>query len=156
MIKLFEKTRSADMSLPKAKTVHGVEIKKVPVGQYIRAMREMEELPSVIVKDLFPGKSAADIVAEFTRADNDTVILLLGRLLVVLPEHIIDALCLVIGVDKDVVMNRLTPAELCDVVREYWTMNDMSSFFGAVSALIREKVPTLATGFKSGSPLPKA
>ena len=48
-MKLFQ-NKSAAMSLPKNKKVHGIEIKKVPVGKYIAAMREMEELPGIIVR----------------------------------------------------------------------------------------------------------
>ena len=115
---LFQ-NRSAAMSLPKSKKVHGIEIKKVPVGKYIAAMREMEELPSIIVHELFPGKSVADIMVDFARADEEFAIGLMGKLLIVLPEKLLEALCSMIGISTEVAMEQLTPKELLDIIRKF-------------------------------------
>ncbi|MBS6510090.1 MAG: hypothetical protein KH334_00135 [Clostridiales bacterium] len=144
------------MSLPKNKKVHGIEIKKVPVGKYIAAMREMEELPSIIIHELFPGKSMADIMADFSRADEEFAIGLMGKLLIVLPEKLLEALCSVIGISAQVAMEQLTPKELLDITREFWKINELSDFFKSVSGLIRQKLPTQNTGSSDGSPLQKA
>ncbi len=152
---LFQ-NKSAAMSLPKNKKVHGIEIKKVPVGKYIAAMREMEELPSIIIHELFPGKSMADIMADFSRADEEFAIGLMGKLLIVLPEKLLEALCSVIGISAQVAMEQLTPKELLDITREFWKINELSDFFKSVSGLIRQKLPTQNTGSSDGSPLQKA
>lgn len=154
---LHKKEKSLKVSLPKAKTVHGIEIKKVPIGVYLNAMSELEELPGQIINTLFPGKTITDILAEFTTITDDKIIAVALRLLGVVPEQIIKALALILGVDKDEIINRLTPKELCDVIQEYWKMNDMTDFFGVVSGLIKSKLklPTLNAGSKSGSPSPK-
>ena len=154
-MKLFQ-NKSAAMSLPKNKKVHGIEIKKVPVGKYIAAMREMEELPSIIIHELFPGKSMADIMADFSRADEEFAIGLMGKLLIVLPEKLLEALCSVIGISAQVAMEQLTPKELLDITREFWKINELSDFFKSVSGLIRQKLPTQNTGSSDGSPLQKA
>ena len=151
---LFQ-NKSAAMSLPKNKKVHGIEIKKVPVGKYIAAMREMEELPSIIIHELFPGKSMADIMADFSRADEEFAIGLMGKLLIVLPEKLLEALCSVIGISAQVAMEQLTPKELLDITREFWKINELSDFFKSVSGLIRQKLPTQNTGSSDGSPLQK-
>lgn len=152
---LFQ-NKSAAMSLPKNKKVHGIEIKKVPVGKYIAAMREMEELPSIIIHELFPGKSMADIMADFSRADEEFAIGLMDKLLIVLPEKLLEALCSVIGISAQVAMEQLTPKELLDITREFWKINELSDFFKSVSGLIRQKLPTQNTGSSDGSPLQKA
>ena len=152
---LFQ-NKSAAMSMPKNKKVHGIEIKKVPVGKYIAAMREMEELPSIIIHELFPGKSMADIMADFSRADEEFAIGLMGKLLIVLPEKLLEALCSVIGISAQVAMEQLTPKELLDITREFWKINELSDFFKSVSGLIRQKLPTQNTGSSDGSPLQKA
>ena len=152
---LFQ-NKSAAMSLPKNKKVHGIEIKKVPVGKYIAAMREMEELPSIIIHELFPGKSMADIMADFSRADEEFAIGLMGKLLIVLPEKLLEALCSVIGISAQVAMEQLTPKELLDITREFWKINELSDFFKSVSGLIRQKLLTQNIGSSDGSPLRKA
>lgn len=153
---MFFKSKAANMSLPKTITIHEIEIKKVPVGQYITAMREMEDLPRVLVEECFPGKSTADVIAMFTTMDQSVLISLIGKLLIVIPEHIVDAACSIIGLDKDIAMNKLTPKELLDVVKAYWELNDMSDFFGSVWGLIKRKLPTLNFGSSAGLPSQRA
>lgn len=152
----FKRDKSTDMTLPEVRVVHGIAIRKVPVGQYIRAMKQMEDLPRVIVEECFPGQSMADVLTMFTAVDEGVLVTLLGKLLVVLPEHLVDALCSIIGLDKEVVLNNLTPKELLDVIQAYWAENDMSDFFKGVWGLIKAKLPTLITGSSAGSPSEKA
>lgn len=153
---IFAKNKSTGMSLPKSKKVHGIEVKKVPVGTYLSAMRELEELPGAIINELFPSKTMVDIMDELTNLTNDSLIRIITRLLVVAPEYVVSTLALILGVDKEVIKSTLTPKELCDVIKEYWVLNDMTDFFGNVSGLIKKKLPTLITGYKSGLPSPKA
>ena len=154
-MKLFQNKSSA-MSLPKNKKVHGIEIKKVPVGKYIAAMREMEELPGIIVRELFPGKSMADILLEFSNANEEFAVALLGKLLIVLPEKLLEALCSIVDIDVNTAIEQLTPKELLDIMREFWKINELSDFFKSVSGLIKQKLPTQNTGSSDGSPLQKA
>lgn len=142
--------KSAAMSLPETQTIHGVEIKKVPVGQYIRAMKQMEDLPRIIVEECFSGKSMADVIALMANANEAVVVSLLGKLLIVLPEHLVKALCSIIGLDVETALDKLTPKELFDVVKAYWELNEMSDFFDNVSGLIKAKLPTLISGYKNG------
>lgn len=152
---LFQ-NKSAAMSLPKNKKVHGIEIKKVPVGKYIAAMREMEELPSIIIHELFPGKSVADILMNFSNADEEFATALLGKLLIVLPEKLLEALCSIVDIDMSAVINQLTPKELLDILREFWKVNEMTDFFKSVSELIKKKLPTQNIGSSDGSLSQKA
>jgi len=148
----FKRDKSTDMTLPEVRVVHGIEIKKVPVGQYIRAMKQMEDLPRAIVEECFPGQSMADVLTMFTAVDEGVLVTLVGKLLVVLPEHLIDALCSILGLDKEIILTKLTPKELLDVIQAYWAENDMSDFFGNVWGLIKAKLPTLIAGSSAGSP----
>ena len=98
----------------------------------------------------------ADIMADFSRADEEFAIGLMGKLLIVLPEKLLEALCSVIGISAQVAMEQLTPKELLDITREFWKINELSDFFKSVSGLIRQKLPTQNTGSSDGSPLQKA
>ncbi len=152
---LFQ-NKSAAMSLPKSRKIHGIEIKKVPIGRYIEAMREMEDLPGLIVHELFPGKSMAEIMQSFTEADEGFAISLLGKLLVVLPERLIEVICRVVGLEKEAALERLTPKELLDIVQAFWALNDLTDFFRSVSGLLKAKLPAQKTGSSDGSPSRKA
>ncbi len=150
MLNIFGKNKSAEISLPKHKLVHGIEIKKVPVGKYLSAMRELEELPGQIISDLFPDKAVGDIIKELTTLSDESLVRLATRLFTVAPEHIVTVLALILDVPKETITEGLTPKELCDVVQAYWALNDMTGFFEIVSGLIQKKLPTLITGYKNG------
>jgi hypothetical protein len=152
---IFNKKKSTDMSLPQAMRIHGIEIKKVPVGQYIKAMKEMEDLPRLLVEECFPGKSIADIIAILTSTDQAMLMALIGRLIIVLPSHIVEALCSIVGIPIETAMENLTPKELKDVVKDFWKLNDLTDFFGSVWELIKAKLPTLISGSSVGSLLPR-
>ncbi len=153
---MFGKNKSTGITLPKSNIVHGIEVKKVPVGKYLSAMRELEELPGVIVNELFPGKQFNEIMKELTKMTDESLVRILTRLFIIAPEYVVNTISLILDVDKETIKNSLTPKEFCDVVKEYWALNDMTDFFGTVSGLIKAKLPALITGSKNGSPSPKA
>lgn len=153
---MFFRDKSVKVTLPETKMVHGVEIKKVPVGRYINALKKQEELPAVILDTCFPGKSIDEIAAMFMSADRDTIIYVAGRLLASAPELAVSILCEIIGLDYEHTINTYTPTELLDIATAFWEVNDLSDFFKRAWALIKEKLLTLTTGFKNGLQLPKA
>jgi len=157
-INIFNKNASANISMPKPKLVHGIEVKKVPIGVYLDAMGELEGLPMEILQELFPGKNMTEVIAQLMTLTDAGLANVIMRLLKVAPEYIITVLAKILGVDKARIRDGLTPKEVCDVAKEYWKMNDMTDFFANVSGLILpmlEKLPTPNTGSKNGSPLPK-
>jgi hypothetical protein len=152
---MFFQNKSVGMSLPQTKTVHGVEIKKVPVGRYINALKKSEELPAVICEKCFPGESLDTVVKAFMNAEKDTVITVVGKLLVVAPELIVSVMCDIMDLDFETTINTYTPKELLDIGLAFWELNDLSDFFGRVWGLLKAMLLTQNIGYKSGSPLPK-
>jgi hypothetical protein len=53
----------------------------------------------------------------FTAVDEGVLITLLGQVAGSPAEHLVDALCSIIGLDKEVVLDNLTPKEWLDVVQ---------------------------------------
>lgn len=144
------KDTSVTMSLPKSETVHGIEVKKVPIGKYLVAMDEIKELPEKIIKDLFPGLAMKDIWAKFANINDEGIIELVSRALMICPGYVIGLLSTLLDIDKEKIMNELTPKEMSDVIKKYWQLNDMTDFFKDVSGLLKKMLPTLANGSKSG------
>lgn len=145
--------KSVTMSTPSVKMVHGIEIKKVPVGRYVLLMKHMEDFPMMILQQCFPdGQSAFTSMKDMSPND---LVRLLGKLLTVLPDETITALCEILDVDKEIILNNLTPNELLEVARAFWKMNDMNDFFGFVWGLIKNKLLTPNTGSSAGSLSPK-
>ena len=50
---LFNRKKgSVNLSLPKNKTIHGIEVSKVPVGKYIASMQDVQDLPKTIMESV--------------------------------------------------------------------------------------------------------
>ena len=144
------KNKSVLFSFPKSKKSHGIEVKKVPISGYVKAMEGIESLPGEILKDLFPGKQPAEIIASLTRIDMDEIGRILMRAIVIIPKHITHLLSPLLGVTVDE-LEALTPAELMDVAKEFIAVNDLSRFFTSVSGMVKKHLlPTQTTGSKDG------
>ena len=147
------KDKSAAMTLPEARIVHGVEVRKVPIQQYITALQQLESLPKLLIEECFPGKKAAEALASLLSFNPEDFVGLLGRILVVAPSNMVDALCLMLGLEAETIKNEKTPNEFKDIVKAYWELNDMTDFFVDVWGLIKKKLlPTLNGGSSAGSP----
>lgn len=121
--------KSTRRSIPKPKTVHGVNVEKVPTGRYLDALSKLKEAPQEVISACFPGESLTGFLEALAGADMDTVISLLVSLVAGGAPLVIGILCDIIGVDRDTAINTLTPKELADVFVAYWELNDMTAFF---------------------------
>ena len=147
--------KSVKMSLPGTRKVHGVAIKKAPLGRYIELMKEMEGLPAELFRECFPDMTAAELLSALSRADKDTLLGVSGRIMSRAPGTLIRVLCRLMDLPEEQAL-AFTPAEFLDVLTAFWAVNDLSDFFGKAWGLIRKRIPTRNTGSKSGSPSPKA
>lgn len=149
------------MSIPQLQTVHGVTVRKLPIGKYIQVLQAMEDLPALLVGQIFPGaENTRDLIARLISADTDTIIDLLGRLLTVVPEQC----CRILSDLLDIPLDRLLdPAskdplslnEVMDIIMAYWEANDYSNFFARVRLLrsrtsARKTQTTQSTGSSAG------
>lgn len=134
-------------SLPKAKTIHGVEIKKMPCGKYFEALQTLKDLPEDFIKELSNDGQDFKLSEMFTM---ENIMNLVMQLLVILPNFTFEFLSKVMDIDKDTLENELTPKELVDVVQEFWKINELESFFEQMKPII-DKIMTLI-GFKKQLP----
>ncbi len=150
----LRRDKSISMSMPNTETVHGVEVKKVPIGQYFKSMGSLQDVIFKIIGEVFPGKSVEEIVSEvLTISEGGTLKMMIG-LIATIPEQIVALLCDITGYDRDII-NGKTPAEVLDIFQAYWRINDMTSFFGDVRKMVGSLFAP-KTGSSAGSPSPKA
>ena len=134
-------------SLPKSKTIHGVEIRKMPCGKYFEALQTLKDLPEYFIKEL--SKDGQDFkLSEMFAVEN--IMNLVMQLLIILPNFTIEFLSKIMEIDKDILENELTPKELLDIVQEFWKINELESFFDQMKPIIN-KITTLI-GFKEQLP----
>lgn len=130
-------------SLPKTKTLHGVEIKKMPCGKYFEALQTIKDLPEDFTKEL--TKDIKDFkLSEMMSVEGITELVM--RLFVMLPDFFVKVLAKLIGIEENRIINELTPLELAEIIKEFSELNDLESFFQMLKSAA-SKIITL-TGFK--------
>lgn len=132
-----------ELSLPKSKVIHGIEIKKMPCGKYFEAIQTLRDLPQDFIKELSEGDKNFKM-SEMLSVENIGTII--TRLLVVLPDFTFKFLSKLMGVSENKLRNELSPKELLDIMVEFWQMNDLESFFAQMKPIM-EKITTLI-GFR--------
>ena len=125
-------------SLPKIKTVHGVEIEKKPCGKYFEALQTLKDLPEDFIKELSDNGQDFKLSEMFTV---ENIMNLITRLLIILPDFTFNFLSKLMEIE-----NQLTPKELLDVVQEFWKINELESFFVQMKPIL-SKI-TMLIGFK--------
>lgn len=130
-------------SLPKTKTIHGVEIRKMPCGKYFEALQTLKNLPEDFMKELLKDKKDFKLSEMFTMENISELIV---KLIIMLPDFTFNFLSILTDIDREKIENELTPKELVDVVKVYWEINELESFFDQMKSIM-SKITTLI-GFK--------
>ena len=148
------------MSIPKSYSLYGVTIRKLPIAKYIAVLREVNDLPSLLLGELFPeGSNLNDSLERLQNLDRSTTLALIGRLLKVVPEEFCKILSQLLNIPEERLLdvdcqNPLSLSELAEIIEAFWKMNDMSDFLMTVQSLSRRAAPTRSkanTGFSDGS-----
>ena len=156
----FKKDKSIHMSIPKSYELYGVTIRKLPIAKYIAVLREVNDLPSLLLGELFPeGSNLNDSLERLQNLDRSTTLALIGRLLKIVPEEFCKVLSQLLDISEERLLdvnceNPLSLSELTEIIEAFWKVNDMSDFLMTVQSLSRRAAPTRSkanTGFSDGS-----
>lgn len=157
---LFKKDKSIHMSIPKSYSLYGVTIRKLPIAKYIAVLREVNDLPSLLLGELFPeGSNLNDALERLQNIDRSTTLALIGRLLKIVPEEFCKVLSQLLDISEERLLdvnceNPLSLSELTEIIEAFWKVNDMSDFLMTVQSLTKKAAPTRSkanTGFSDGS-----
>jgi hypothetical protein len=128
--KVFGRKKDAvGLSMPVEKTIHGVVIRKLPNGAYIKALNAIQDMPEVMLKGCFPGMSPDEILEEFKNITADMLPVLAGKLLANVPEQFLKFISELAEIPLDKLMNELSPKETLDILEAMWELNDLTDFF---------------------------
>lgn len=163
--KLFNKKKDmSEVSVPLGHELHGVKIRKLPNGAYIKALNAVQNLPEILLKGCFPGQNIDDILKFFGDIDTDGLVMLAGKLLSVVPEQFLKLISELLDISCEKLIDELSPNETREILKAFWEVNDMSPFFESLKKMIQSKgIMNLMseqseknsliqnTGFKTGS-----
>lgn len=131
------------LSLPKSKTIHGVEVRKMPCGKYFEALQTLKDLPEDFIKELSDNEQDFKL-SEMFAVEN--IMDLVVKLIIILPDFTFRFLSKLMDIDEDKLRNEITPKELLDIVKEFWELNELESFFEQMKPVL-SKI-TMLIGFK--------
>ena len=79
----------SDISLGKSKTVRGVEIKRMPLGRYIKAMNCLKSAPGEFLEECFPGAAGLeDVLGRLMNLDRAALENFAAALFAVAPKYL--------------------------------------------------------------------
>lgn len=138
---------SESISLNKAKKIHGVEIKRMPCGKYFEALQTLKDLPEDFIKELSDNKQDFKLSEMFTI---ENIMNLVTKLLIILPDFTFRFLSVLMDIDEDLLRDELTPKQVLDIIKEFWKMNELESFFVQMKPILMKT--TTLIGFKEQLP----
>lgn len=113
-------------SLAKTIKKYGVEIKKMPCGKYFEALQALKDLPEDFIKELSDNGQDFKLSEMFTV---ENIMTLITKLLIILPDFTFNFLSKLMDIDRETLENQLTPKEMLDIIKDFWTINELESFF---------------------------
>jgi|GEM_PF-2061909 len=150
MAGIFNKKDNKDnaaLSFGKSKTVCGYEIKKMPLGPYLRAVERLNGLPGDFLGQCFPGKDAQAIVDDVKRLDDSMLMEIAQAAFVAVPKYAVGVVSELTGINEDALMNdpNIGLIGLLDIVQAFIEVNGFKS--KAISVIQRYPLRRRITGF---------
>lgn len=128
---------SAALSVKMSETVRGYEVKRLPLGEYLRAMEALRDMPQTVMRVCFPEMDGAQMLQSLTRIDAKELAQLVLRAMDVVPDEAIRLLSILTGVPEDAIF--ADPAIGLDGAAElaeaFWRLNGMENFTAAAARL---------------------
>lgn len=128
---------SVRKSIPRQKTVHGVVVRRLPIGAYLDAAESIRELPENLLGRLFPDMSPEEAYLQLKYLRTDTVMKIIGRGASALPDELLAFFGALLDISPDTIRNKLTPSEFMDIACEFWEMNKLANFIKRVRGAVR-------------------
>lgn len=143
MFKKWLKPNSVQLARPKPQVVHGIEIRKQPVGRYFEVLDQAGAIVSELLDAAFPGMTPGEILTMLTKVTSAELKGIFVRVMGELPRKLVAILRSIVGADDNPAWDELTPAEMARVCEAFWALNDMTDFFkiarSALQQLIRQQ-----------------
>lgn len=126
------------VSLDKEVELHGVIIKKMPNGQFLKALETIKEMPESFIKELTQGRT--DIKLS-DMLDTKNIAMLVGTLLTSVPDFTIRFIARLLNIDEKILREEVTPLETIEIVEKFWEINNLTSFFQKMKPIMSKLVP---------------
>ena len=128
---------SAALSVKCSETVRGYEVKRLPLGEYLRVMEALREVPGTVMKVCFPEMDAMQMLGKLTSMDAQGLTEVMLRALDVVPDEAIKLLSLLTGIPADALY--ADPAigldGAAEMLEAFWRLNGIENFIRAAGRM---------------------
>ena len=128
------------LSLDKEVEMHGVIVKKMPNGQFLKALETIKEMPESFIKEVMQGRT--DIKLS-DMLDTKNIAMLVGTLLTSVPEFTIRFIAKLLNIDEKILKEEVSPLETIEIVEKFWEINNLTSFFQKMKPIMSKLVPMI-------------
>ena len=128
---------SAALSVKCSEKVRGYEIKRLPLGEYLRVMEALREAPRTVMKVCFPEMDAMQMFERLRSIDAQELTQIMLRVLDVVPDEAIKLLSLLTGIPADALY--ADPAigldGAAEMLEAFWRLNGIENFIRAAGRM---------------------
>ena len=144
------KKDSISVSLPRAKTVRGYEIRKMPLGAYLQAIQILQDLPEELLSVVFPGKPPEEVWEVLARLDQRSFLEIVSRGLTAMPERVIAIFAKLSGLEAEELIGdpAVGPDGLLEMLQAWTEVNEIENFMRALKPLGAKLRSLMTNGFK--------
>lgn len=142
------KKNSVSLSLPEAHTVRGYQIKRMPIGVFLQAMRGLQDFPAKALDGIFPGMRLEEILASLKVCDTALIGQMIVRALGVVPDEAVALLANITGIPaKDLLTDENIGLDgLLEIIDAWIEVNGLENFMNAARALLAKVKGMTAAG----------
>lgn len=141
-MKLFQRDKSIEKSLPEEKIIHGVRVWNFPNGKYLQMIQILQTFPTDMLAALYPGKTAEEALTEMGDITFDKILEVLPKLMIIIPDKVFDMLSQILEVDRDIIENKLNPIQTIEILQELAKINKFDELKKKLLPAL-EKIPLI-------------
>ena len=121
---------SAALSLCQSETVRGYEIRRLPLGEYLRALDALRNAPKALLAACFPGEDAAQVLSKLSHIDADGLGKLLLRAMTVVPGEAVRLVGVLTGVPEERLLGdpQIGLDGMAQMLEAFWRINGLGNF----------------------------
>ena len=128
---------STQLSVQTEKLVRGYAVKRLPLGEYLKAVDALRETPQTMMDALFPGMEPMDVLGALRKLDKNALSGLMLRALGVIPAEAVKLLSTLTGVPEDALLS--DPAigldGAAEMLEAFWELNGIENFIRAAEQM---------------------
>ena len=128
---------SAALSLPAGETVRGYEIRRLPLGEYLRMIEVLRQITGALAASLFPGMDIVQTLASLKNMDVGMLSDLMVRAMDAIPAEAVKLLSVMTGVSCQQLLD--DPAIGLDgaleMLEAFWRLNGVGHFMQAAGRM---------------------